>query len=111
MKFWLNANLSPQLARWIGANFECECKTIKELGLRDVADSVLFAAARKAEAIVITKDSDFREMVLRLGAPPQVLWLTTGNTSTSYLIGVLNNALPEAIKHLAAGAPLVEISR
>ena len=110
MKFWLNANLSPQLARWIGANFKCECKTIKELGLRDAADSELFAAARKANAIVITKDTDFREMVLRLGAPPQVLWITTGNTSTSFLIRILQSALPEAIKHLEAGAPLVEIS-
>ena len=111
MKFWLNANLSPRLARWIESNFKYECKTIKEIGLRDASDPVLFAEARKAVAIMITKDSDFRDMVLRLGPPPQVLWITTGNTSTTYLIEVFKKALPQAIKHLEAGAPLVEISR
>lgn len=110
MKFWLNANLSPKLARWIEASTGCECKTVQELGLRDETDQVLFSKAREAKAIVITKDSDFREMVLRLGAPPQVLWITTGNTSTKFLISVFEKALPEAIKHLETGLSLVEIS-
>ena len=110
MKFWLNANLSPRLARWIEAKINCECKTIGELGLINETDQVLFMKAREANAVVITKDSDFREMVLRLGAPPQVLWVTTGNTSTKFLISVFEKALPEALKHLQTGSPLVEIS-
>ena len=61
--------LSPKLARWIEYNTGFECKTLRELGLRDEADQILFEKANEENAIVITKDSDFREMVLRLGAP------------------------------------------
>jgi predicted nuclease of predicted toxin-antitoxin system len=111
MKFWLNANLSPKLARWIESSGLHECKTIKELGLLNENDRVIFEKARQEKVVVITKDSDFREMVLRLGSPPQVLWITTGNTSTSFLIEVFEGTLPKAIKHLEAGAPLVEISQ
>ena len=111
MKFWLNANLSPRLARWIESSGVHECKTIKELGLLSESDQVIFERAREAKSVVITKDSDFREMVLRLGSPPQVLWITTGNTSTDFLVEVFETTLPEAVKHLGAGAPLVEISQ
>ncbi|MEH1826540.1 MAG: DUF5615 family PIN-like protein [Nostoc sp.] len=33
----------------------------------------------------MTKDSDFAELVDRFGTPPQVIWLTCGNTSNDRL--------------------------
>ncbi|MDF5718318.1 MAG: DUF5615 family PIN-like protein [Rhizonema sp. NSF051] len=30
---------------------------------------------------MITKDSDFVDLVDRLGTPPQIIWLTCGDTS------------------------------
>jgi predicted nuclease of predicted toxin-antitoxin system len=78
--------------------------------LRDATDRQIFAAAQQAGAIVMTKDSDFVELVNRYGAPPQVIWLTCGNTSNARLKQILTKALLQAIALLDAGEPLVEIN-
>ena len=49
-------------------------------------------------------------MVLRLGPPPQVIWLTSGNTSNAALRVTLKSTLPKALELLSKGEPLVEIS-
>ncbi len=58
----------------------------------------------------MTKDSDFVDLVDRLGAPPQIIWLTCGNTSNARLQEILSLVLPEALELLRSGAKLVEIT-
>jgi predicted nuclease of predicted toxin-antitoxin system len=57
----------------------------------------------------MTKDSDFVRLLEELGPPPQVVWLTCGNTSNARLKQIMVNALPRAIELLESGEPLVEI--
>ncbi|MGK5081926.1 DUF5615 family PIN-like protein [Bdellovibrionota bacterium FG-1] len=45
---------------------------VRDLNLRDAADEVIFAAAKVANAVVITKDKDFVNLLMQQGAPPQV---------------------------------------
>lgn len=70
----------------------------------------IFAAARQATVIVMTKDADFAEMVERLGPPPSVIWLTCGNTSNEALRKLLKATLPKALELISRGDKLVEIS-
>jgi predicted nuclease of predicted toxin-antitoxin system len=58
----------------------------------------------------MTKDSDFVDLVERLGSPPQIIWLTCGNTSNARLREILSETLSRALELLAAGETLVEIS-
>jgi predicted nuclease of predicted toxin-antitoxin system len=58
----------------------------------------------------MTKDSDFVELVNRLGSPPQIIWLTCGNTTKARLREMLDTTFLEALKLLQAGEMLVEIS-
>ncbi len=57
----------------------------------------------------MTKDSDFVDLVDRLGAPPQIIWLTCGNTSNVRLQEILSSVLPKALELLSSGEKLVEI--
>ena len=57
----------------------------------------------------MTKDSDFVEMLRRLGPPPRVLWVTCGNTSNTRLREILTRDLPAAVARLESGECLVEI--
>jgi predicted nuclease of predicted toxin-antitoxin system len=66
--------------------------------------------AQQAGVVVMTKDSDFVELVNRYGAPPQIIWLTCGNTSNARLTKILTTALPQAIALLGAGESLIEIN-
>lgn len=109
MTVWLDAHLPPSLAPWLAATFGVAAAAARDLGLRDALDPPIFAAARAAGAVVMTKDADFAEMVGRLGSPPQVLWLRCGNTSNAALRDLLTRDLPAALVRLAAGDPLVEI--
>lgn len=110
MKIWVDAQLSPAIATWISNTFEVEAVALRDLGLRDAEDSEIFSAAKIKEAIVITKDRDFVDLVDRLGSPPQIIWLTCGNTSNARLREILSEAFPRALEFLAAGETLVEIS-
>lgn len=110
MIVWVDAQLSPGLARWIAATFGIEAHAIRDLGLRTAKDAEIFRAARNAGAVVMTKDSDFLVLLDRLGPPPQVLWVTCGNTSNARLREVLRAGLPSALQLLRQGEPLVEIS-
>ena len=58
----------------------------------------------------MTKDSDFVLLLDRLGPPPQVIWVTCGNTSNARLREILTNTLPKALELLDAGERLVEIN-
>jgi len=95
---------------WISAEFGHPAQSVRELELRQAKDKEIFAAARQANAIVMTKDADFAEMVERLGPPPAVIWLTCGNTSNAALRLILKSTLPKAIELIGQGEKLVEIS-
>jgi predicted nuclease of predicted toxin-antitoxin system len=110
MTIWIDAQLSPAMAVWIAENFPVQAVALRDLGLRDASDRQIFSAAQQAQATVITKDSDFVELVNRYGPPPQVIWLTCGNTSNARLKQILTATLSRAIALIEAGEPLVEIN-
>jgi predicted nuclease of predicted toxin-antitoxin system len=109
MKLWVDAQMSPRMALWINANFAVVAVPLRDLGLRDAEDEAIFAAARIAGVIVLTKDSDFVHLLERQGGPPQILWLTCGNTSEAALRQIFTKHLPAALELFAAGEDLVEI--
>ena len=107
---WVDAHISPKLCPWIRRQFGLDAVHVRDLGLREAEDPEIFAKARRAEAVVFTKDEDFVDLVGRLGKPPQVLWLRCGNMPNARLWTVLSRALPDAIDLLRQGEPVVEIS-
>lgn len=109
MKFWLDAQLPPALALYLTDTFGVEAQVVRDLGLRDAADREIFEAAGRAGSTVITKDGDFVEIVQRLGAPPQIVWVTCGNASNKRLMQVFAATFADACELLAGGAQIVEI--
>ncbi|MDB9541630.1 DUF5615 family PIN-like protein [Microcystis aeruginosa CS-1036] len=110
MTIWVDAHLSPAIATWISTTLEIEAVALRDLGLRDAEDTEIFQVAKAQRAILMTKDSDFVDLVERLGSPPQIIWLTCGNTSNARLREILSETLPRALELLDAGETLVEIS-
>lgn len=97
MTIWIDAQLSPSIA-------------LRDLGLRDSEDDKIFNEAKKADAVVLTKDSDFVSLLDRFGSPPKIIWLTCGNTSNSNLKIILSKTLQQAIDLLNNGEEIVEIN-
>lgn len=107
---WLDAHLSPALAAWLTGETGQPATHVRSLGLRHAKDKEIFAAARQAGAILMTKDADFVEMVLRLGPPPAIIWLTCGNTSNDALKVLLKTTIRNALGLIDKGEALVEIA-
>lgn len=110
MNLWIDAQLPPTLAIWLKSNFDLEATALRNLGLRDARDVEIFESARAENAIIITKDSDFVDLVCRLGTPPQIVWLTCGNVTNRSLRQLLATTLPDALERLRQGEAIVEIS-
>jgi predicted nuclease of predicted toxin-antitoxin system len=110
MKIWIDAQLPPTLANWLSATFGLEASALRDLSLRDAQDIKIFEAARAENAVIMTKDSDFIDLVCRLGTPPQILWLTCGNVTNRNLRQLLSATLPDALEQLRQGTMIVEIS-
>jgi predicted nuclease of predicted toxin-antitoxin system len=110
MKIWVDAQLPPTLANWLTSTFGLESAALRDLALRDAQDVEIFEAARAENAVIMTKDSDFIDLVCRLGTPPQILWLTCGNVTNRNLRKLLSATLPDALKQLRQEEAIVEIS-
>lgn len=109
MILWIDAQLSPALAPWIAEHFKVEAFSMKYLGYRDATDRQIFDAARDAGAVVMTKDGDFLRLLEQHGPPPQVLWVTLGNTSNARIKAALEHTFERAAALLESGEPLVEL--
>jgi predicted nuclease of predicted toxin-antitoxin system len=90
--------------------FRIKAYGVGDLGLKSAKDHEIFSAARKIQAVVMTKDSDFLTLLQRHGSPPKILWLTCGNTSNERLREILQTSFKKASQWLTEGETLVEIS-
>ena len=109
MILWIEAQLPPTLAQWLNSQFDIEAYSVKRIGLRDATDKEIFFAAREAGAVMMTKDQDFLNLLDKHGPPPQVIWITFGNTSNKHLRDVLSRVLAKATALLESGEQLVAI--
>lgn len=107
---WIDAHFSPAIATWITSTFGVTAVALRDLGLKEAEDPEIFEAAKAQRVIFMTKDSDFVDLIDRLGAPPQIIWLTCGNTSNARLREILSSVLSEALEILHSGEKLVEVS-
>ena len=109
MTIWIDAQISPAVARWLADRFGVEACHVSGLNLVEASDPTIFDAARRANAIVLTKDRNFVDLVKRRGAPPYIIWITCGNTSNHEMIRILEVTFERACELVASGEVIVEI--
>ena len=110
MIYWIDSQLPPQLASWLSQTFNVEAYALRDLDLRDAEDEQIFQKARQQGIVIMSKDSDFVDMVLRFGVPPQLLWVTCGNVTNQRLQNLLAQIFPRAQELLVSGEAVVEIA-
>lgn len=109
MTLWLDNQLPPALAAWMRTTLSLACVPVRELQLQRASDREIFDAARDADVVVMTKDGDFVNLLEQYGAPPQVIWVTCGNTSNARLRRLIETAWPTILPMLERGEALVEL--
>jgi len=107
MKFLVDAQLPPALARWLTAQGH-EAAHVADIGLGAADDMSIWRHACADGYALISKDDDF--VLLRLREPEaKLIWVTMGNCSKANLLSRFATALPELLAALEGGEPLVEL--
>ncbi len=108
---WVDAHLSPVIAKWLIEDFGITAASLYSLGLRDADDLIIFKEARQAAAIVLTKDIDLLKIQEQLGQPPKIIYLTCGNTSNKVVRAIMQKHFQYITEFLIANnEPFIEIT-
>jgi predicted nuclease of predicted toxin-antitoxin system len=108
MKILLDAHLPPSMAVWIKEKYNLECYSFDFLDWKSLSDKEVFFKAKAMDAVIISKDEDFIDLLQKFNAPPKIIWLTCGNTSKKRLKEIMASSLSIALR-LLNNNDLVEI--
>ena len=90
MKLLFDENLSPKLVARLAAEFP-DSIHVSRVGLDQADDATVWEFADSSGLTIVTKDADFSEISLRVGAPPKVIWLRRGNCSVDDTVAMLRD--------------------
>jgi predicted nuclease of predicted toxin-antitoxin system len=88
MKLLLDENLSDKLVTKI-LDLYPESKHVKQLGLTNTDDAIIWEYAKANSFAIVSKDADFHQRSLLYGHPPKLIYLRIGNSPTSKIIEIL----------------------
>lgn len=96
MKLLFDQNLSRHLVGQLRDVFP-ESAHVTSVGLDTATDDEIWDYATEHEFVIVSKDSDFRQLAFLHGPPPKAIWLRVGNASTATILQVILDHL-EAIE-------------
>jgi predicted nuclease of predicted toxin-antitoxin system len=99
VKLLLDQNISFRLVGAIEKDFP-GTQQVRKLGLENSSDKVIWDYAKASNFIIVTFDSDFYDLSLLHGHPPKIIWLRSGNLTTSNVERVLTMKI-EQIKYFS----------
>lgn len=108
MRFLVDANLPPRLVGWLIEQGH-EAGYSDDLLGPSASDTAIFAAAEESDAVIVSKDRDFR-LLVQPPPPPQLLWVRLGNATNARLVALFEVNFPAALRELEAGELHVEIA-
>lgn len=109
MRFLVDAQLPPALARWLVAAGH-EAEHVGDVGLGDAQDQAIWAYAANVGAVIISKDEDFAQRKIMKNAGPPIVWIRRPNTRRRELLVWFEVVLPRMIEALERGESLIEVS-
>ena len=88
MKLLFDQNLSPRLVHLL-ADIYPDSTHVRDVGLHDADDLNIWNYAGVHGYTIVSKDSDFQQRSLLVGAPPKFIWLRVGNCTVAKTESIL----------------------
>jgi predicted nuclease of predicted toxin-antitoxin system len=96
MKLLLDNNLSSKLVAQL-VNVFPETSHVALLGLEAASDADVWETARQGGYCLVSKDSDFNDLLSLKGSPPKVIWIRLGNCTTAAIANLLLSSHEEIL--------------
>ncbi len=108
MRFLVDAQLPPALARWLAAQGH-EAAHVGDLGMQAASDAAIWDHALASSSAIVTKDEDFAQRKVLADHGPVVVWVRLPNTRRRDLLVWFATVLPEILAAMARGETLIEV--
>jgi predicted nuclease of predicted toxin-antitoxin system len=108
MRFIVDAQLPPALARWLVRQGH-EAEHVADRLLATAPDQVIWDYALSVAAVILTKDEDFAQRKAWTQSGPSVVRIRLPNTRRRELIAWFEKMLPEILAALNRGETLIEL--
>jgi predicted nuclease of predicted toxin-antitoxin system len=90
VRLLFDQNLSRTLVRRLAIEFP-DSVHVTDVGLDTASDRQIWNYAGEQGFVIVSKDSDFRQLAFLIGPPPKAVWLRMGNSSTLDILTVLRD--------------------
>lgn len=94
MKLLFNHNLSPRLVNRLADLFP-NSTHVYTLAMDRADDREVWMYAQSNDFIIVTRDSDYNDLLVLRGFPPKVIWIRRGNCSTTAIEAMLRSHLSD----------------
>ena len=108
MRFIIDAQLPPALARWLAAKGH-DAEHVSDHQIESASDSVIWNFAVESAAAIITKDEDFAQRKVLTETGPVVIWIRLPNTRRQALLTWFETVLPHVLSAMERGETLIEV--
>jgi predicted nuclease of predicted toxin-antitoxin system len=108
VKFLIDNQLPPALARFMESDLGASAVHVTDIGLRDATDLEVWSFASANDFIVISKDEDFVRLVLQKPTA-RLVWVRVGNCRRQYLLDVFRKVWPGIVERLGGEDRFIEI--
>jgi len=88
MKLFFDENLSHRLVSLVAELYPGSMH-VRDVGLIGASDEAIWSYARDNGFVLVSKDADFYQRSILHGAPPKIVWLRIGNSTTTAITGLL----------------------
>jgi predicted nuclease of predicted toxin-antitoxin system len=92
MKPLLDNNLSPKLVTKV-VDLYPDSSHVATLGLDTASDIEVWTTALEDGYCLVSKDSDFNELLVTKGFPPKVIWIRLGNCTTAEIADIVAKSI------------------
>ena len=100
MRLLLDQNLSRRLVAKIASGYP-DSTHVAEVGLDTASDRTIWEWAGERDYVVVSKDTDFRQLAFLYGPPPKVVWLRVGNVPTAVIEALLLGSVERVARFVA----------
>jgi predicted nuclease of predicted toxin-antitoxin system len=108
VNFLIDNQLPPALARFIHSELNCSAVHVVDVGMRDASDAEVWTYASESDSILVSKDEDFANMILKVPSA-RLIWIRTGNCRKTFLLDLFRRVWPRILQRLETGDRLIEI--
>jgi predicted nuclease of predicted toxin-antitoxin system len=99
VKLLLDQNISRKLVPLLRREFP-DSAHVAGLDLAQSTDRQIWDYAGQNDYVIVSKDSDFRQLAFLFGPPPKAVWLDVGNVNSSTILElILHNR--DSINHFS----------